>query len=166
MARQKNFKYPILCKLLCYDIKWYFLKSLGHIFIIAWHNASDGSFSYRYTMNGCSVGTKVLHRHCICHPANNITTHESEWGVFCETLCTKDRGCKGYALQNTLFPNNQRLRYCRLSTASACPAECNGPFSTGNVKPLDPTATSGSCFIKETGNIRSWSFYFDYQPFI
>ena len=154
MVRQKHFKYPYLCKLLCCDIKRYFdlfiLKS-----VLAWHNASDGSFSYRYNVNGCSVGTQVLHRHCICHEASNNTRNGKEWGVFCETLCTKDRGCKGYTLQNTLFLNNQRLRYCRLSTASACPAECNGPFSTGNVKPLDPTATSGSCFIKETGNICS-----------
>jgi len=117
-------------------------------------------------MSGCSVGTQALHRHCICHQAGNNSTNGNEWGVFCETMCTKDRGCKGYALQNTLFPNNQRLRYCRLSTASACPAECNGPFSNGNVNPLDPTATSGRCFIKETGNIRSCSFHSDYLLFI
>ena len=72
-------------------------------------------------------------------------------GTECEHWCTKDHGCKGYALQNTEFPDKKRFRYCLLATTSDCPVDCKGPFSNHNTQDLKPDATTGSCFIKKSG---------------
>ena len=95
-----------------------------------------------------------FHRNCICPSEarwDNATLTFFAEGTECEHLCNSDKGCKGYALQDTEFPDKKRFRYCFLATTTNCPAHCKGPFSKDNTQNLKPEATSGRCYIKKSG---------------
>ena len=127
----------------------------------AWYNSTDGSVSHQFTLNGCCVEIGSFHRNCICPSEarwDNDTMMFFAEGTECEHRCTHDRGCKGYSLQNTEFADKKRFRYCMLATTSNCPVDCKGPFSNRNTQDLKADATSGSCFIKKSGNFTTTNF--------
>ena len=138
-------------------MKWINKDNRKIISSSAWYNSSDGMIHHQFTLNGCCVEKGSFHRNCICPSEarwdNDTSTFFAE-GTECEHRCMTDKGCKGYALQNTEFPDKKRFRYCFLATTSNCPADCKGPFSKENTQDLDADATSGRCFIKKSGKVK------------
>ena len=127
-------------------------------YFLAWYNSTDGSVSHQFTLNGCGIEPGSFHRNCICPSTKRWSRDTSALfveGAECEQRCSDDKGCKGYAVQHTEFPDKKQFRYCFLATVSNCPTDCKGPFSKDNTQALKAEATSGSCFIKRSGRSKT-----------
>jgi hypothetical protein len=93
---------------------------------------------------GCCVSNEVYHRRCICGDISDV--------AHCQSLCSSDAGCKGYAMLESLRGGIS----CQLATTSECPVSCSiDRFTDANIGPIDPNAEcyighwNGGCFIKK-----------------
>ena len=84
------------------------------------------------------------HQNCLCPVSVN-----------CRAACNTDEKCLGYVERDNVISG------CSISTTSACPSSCTGPYAVGDTGALSSnhfecldlhtTSTSYGCWIKHGG---------------